>query len=71
MLAICNHLPSIERIFKEEKMLNRESNRSSISELKKIIAKEQNLTKEINYSIRQELVCDDLNWGYSARYQWN
>lgn len=71
MLLNCDRLPSIEKIFREERLLNRESNRNSISELKKIIVKEQKLTKEMDYSVKQELMCDRTNWGFSSYYQYN
>ena len=66
----CNSVPSIQSLYQKEQSINRKSSRLTISQLKKLITKEQKITFQLDYTIRHELKCDSINWGFSRKYNW-
>ena len=70
VISHCLHLPTVQSIYKEERTLNTKNNRKSIAQLKSLVEKEQVLSNKLNYTIHQELVCDQINWGFNSHYNW-
>jgi hypothetical protein len=66
----CLTLPSIQKLYQQERTLEKQNNRKSIAELKRLIVKEQHITNQMYYLAQQKLYCNSINWGFSSNYNW-
>lgn len=68
--ANCNHLPSIQKLYVQERALELNSSRTSLADLEELIRKERALSDRLNSLVHKEIYCNSINWGFSSNYNW-